>query len=119
MLEAILIDPSTQSITRTTIPDGLEGLYETLRCETVDAIDLGSGITLWIDDEGLLKDNQSFFELINFGQPIAGTAVILSTDKDGESISVDARLTVDHVKKVVSFVELESYPEPKIEFRSF
>jgi hypothetical protein len=118
-MQAIIINPHTRTVTKQAIPDGLEGLYETMRCDTVTALDVGAGLTLWLDDEGLFKESQKFFELGKYPDPLAGIAVILSTTQDGDSVDVDERLTIEMVEREVRFIELEEYPEPRFEFFAF
>ena len=40
-----------------------------------------------VDDEGLLKNNNRYFKLSEFHQPLAGRAIIVGYDDEGATIS--------------------------------
>ena len=57
--------------------------------------------TVFVDDEGLLKPN-NFFELPGvYPTPLAGNAIILGTNDEGESI--DVKTSVETVRAMVKF----------------
>lgn len=87
MLNAILIDPIAMTVHPLRIQHGLDAMYEAIGCELVDCVTIGDGIDLWVDDEGLFNCPDHVFILPGLHQPIAGRALILSHDDDGETTS--------------------------------
>lgn len=94
-MRAILIDPFAKTVTEIDIDKAnvLAGLYAAMQCDLVDVVRYNN-LDVWVDDEGLMKDGQKFFKMINGHQPLAGRAVIMESDDEGDSIattvSVDA-----------------------------
>jgi hypothetical protein len=111
-IAGILIDPTTETITRVQCSGDLErandlpGIYELLQCDTIDLVYLRDEPTeesMFIDDNGLLGDldRQSFFML--GGRPIAGRGLVLGADSDGESIGT--ALSVAEIEQQVEFID--------------
>jgi hypothetical protein len=68
-----------------------------------------NGETLFIDDEGLLKEDLNDYFILHgpdfsYPQPLPGNGVILGTDKEGESIATT--LTVETLRRNVLFAKL-------------
>lgn len=122
-LRAILIDPYTQKVERITLDlangRGLLGeLYQTIGCDTVTAHALGTGVDLWLDDEGLLVDDPTLWLLEGASQPFAGRGVILGHDEEGESTSCPEYVKPDDIRGFVSFPEpgTVKLPDPLMQF---
>jgi len=119
-LKAVLIDPATQTVEAVELDEGLEALRDAIHCDYVDAVSLGDGLTLWVDDEGLYsKESPQFFEIIETAQPIAGRGVVLMTNDSGDSVSLPEFVTANVIRSLISFVEYDNPPEPRVEFYSF
>lgn len=76
----ILIDPVAQTVTAENYDGQIDWrvICNKLGCGTMaSAGRLANGDILWVDDEGLLKDGQSYFsfQAVN-GQPLAGRGMI-------------------------------------------
>lgn len=86
-MRAILIDPFAKSVSQIEISKAnvLGDLYAAMDCHLVDVVRYNN-LDVWVDDEGLMKDDQKFFKLVDGHQPLAGKAVILESDREGESI---------------------------------
>jgi hypothetical protein len=99
-----LINPVTKTIDIVQIEKdknggSLKSVKEYLGCDYVDLAGFNNGspeidFDLWIDDEGLLKENQqSFFYITHpdgaaYGHRFfAGKGIVLASDNEGESIS--------------------------------
>jgi hypothetical protein len=122
-IRAIVIDPFNKTITETNITEDagaqkLKDIYAALDCCLITAagdfeID-GKTYTLYVDDEGLLKENQSFFKFspLNY-QPFAGKGLIVGFDENtGDSVCVgDLPLTAiaDKVDFITDARELLGY----------
>ena len=103
MKKGILIDVQNRTITEVEIGDGIQPIYELVKCDTFTCVDITETETVYVDDNGLLTltENSMFFELKGYPQPLCGNGLILGVDEEGES--VNTKLTIDEVKKLVKF----------------
>ena len=53
----------------------------------LDVVTLSDDTMGIVDDEGLLKNNNRYFKLSEFHQPLAGRAIIVGYDDEGATIS--------------------------------
>ena len=102
-MRAILIDPFTQTIEEVDYSGDYKDIYCLIECDLFTTVYLPntSDDTLFVDDEGLYVENQRFFKIDGFEQPLAGRGLLLGTDEEGESI--DCMSTVEEVKAIVSW----------------
>ena len=103
MMRAILINPFTQTIEEVDYSGDYKDIYSLIECDLFTTVYLPntSDDTLFVDDEGLYVENQRFFKIDGFEQPLAGRGLLLGTDEEGES--VDCMSTVEEVKAIVSW----------------
>jgi hypothetical protein len=107
-MRAILIDPFKCEVTEIDYDNSnFENLYPLLSHESMPVdcftvIDYGEGETLYVDDEGLLKNPERGFLLGN-SQPLAGKGVMLGSDEDGNSIAT--KIPLEDIKDRVLFFE--------------
>jgi hypothetical protein len=108
-LQGILFTPdgAVSVVQRPTQQDTLRWLYGTIGCHTVDVVELGDGLSLWLDDEGLLTESPRLnlpatALAASFGdlrQGLYGPAVLLGgTTEDGDTLG----LSDETVKGIVS-----------------
>ena len=120
--KVIIIDPVNE-----TVAEGSYSSYEELydlgnyKIFTVEMVDYNSdtdkGNDLFLDDEGLLKENQRYFTFIGVGT-FAGRGILLGSDH-ATGDSVDTSWKLEQVKRAVSF-EPEGFKiEPYMEFVPF
>ena len=106
-MRAIYINVRDKEITEIELEKGIDAIYEKLECTvfTCPLIDT-KGDSLYVDDEGLLNDNSpgSFFHLGYPTQPLFGHGLIIGTDDEGES--TDAKVSLENVKALISFIDL-------------
>tara|TARA_R100001460_G_scaffold98841_1_gene141815 strand:+ start:472 stop:912 length:441 start_codon:yes stop_codon:yes gene_type:complete len=105
-VKAILINPVKEIIHHVDYDGDYQSIYKLIDCRVFEAVyPFDNGDTLWIDEEGLLKDSNYAFNFKadnpQFNQTIMGSALILGTDKKGESI--ECKTSLDKVKKIVNF----------------
>ena len=105
-MKAILINPMQESIRHISYDGDPKSIYRILQCTTYEAVyPFDNGDTLWIDEEGLLKESNYAFNLKadnpKFNQTIMGSALILGTDAEGESIECKSKL--DDIKSIIKF----------------
>lgn len=90
-MKAVLIDPENQTVTDVEIEAGnLEQIYKLMDCRLVDFVQLyPNGDGVFIDDEGMLIEEQHFFHHINYDHSLAGKALLVGTGNEGETIAPD------------------------------
>jgi len=92
-MKAVLIDPFTRDISDVEFEgETLAALYKLIDCTTVTAVSLvfdDQVVSLFLDDEGLFVQDQKFWSIFQYPEPLAGRAVILGFDaSNGESLDV-------------------------------
>ena len=109
-LRGILIRPDTAEISEVEVPKGedqLQAIYDLLGVDLITCVAYSEdcrGETVYVDDEGLLKDPHLFFKVpfVEGHQWLAGSGLILGTDfETGESIS--SALPLERVQREVTF----------------
>lgn len=88
LLNTLIIDPAEWTVTAQKIESTLQGMYAALAIDpawsgTMARVPLDRTHDLWIDDNGCLSPGRPVFLIHN--RPIAGAAMILSHDDEGES----------------------------------
>jgi hypothetical protein len=91
-MRGLIIDPKEKATWIQEIPeDGLAGIYAAIEADCFDVVRMGQtcGLNIdgYVDDEGLFREDQSFFELPN-GQVIAGRMLVLASDDEGETVGL-------------------------------
>jgi hypothetical protein len=107
MKKGILIDVQNRQVTEVQIEDGIDSIYEQIKCDTFDCVQIHEENDVYVDDNGLsgLTDKSMFFSYKGYPDPLPGNGLILGIDHEtGESI--DTTLTIDEVKKNVKFLSL-------------
>jgi len=103
-----LIDPFSCTVTEINLPYvDQQSIYpalshESMKVDTFTIIHLDQGDVVLVDVEGLLKPWDRFFMLASYHQPIAGKALILGSDGDGDT--APAKALLEMVKSQVAFL---------------
>ena len=84
-MQAFLIDPVAKTVTPVEYSGNFHDIYKLTDCDTFDVARLNHGDGIYIDDDGLFKDNQSFFVHADYPQPLAGKGLVLGVDDQGDS----------------------------------
>ena len=90
MIHGLLIDPFEQSVTRVELSEDstLADAKKFMQLEgPIDIVTLTDDTMVIVDDEGLLKNNNRYFKLSEFHQPLAGRAIVVGYDDEGATIS--------------------------------
>ena len=118
-MKAILIDVKNQEIKEVEHDNTLQNIYDLIDCRTFDLIMIDTVNNIFVDDEGLLRQNQLYFEYSGSNGifQLAGNGLILGVDDEGNSIS--PTLTIEDVKGKVSFLPEGFKVEPYMEFRAW
>ena len=103
-MKAILIDVYEKEIREVDYDGTLDFIYFNLACKTFDVVRVDDVNSIFVDDEGLLRQNHLYFEYSASDRvfQLAGNGLILGVDDEGNSIS--PTLTVEDVKGKVNFL---------------
>ena len=112
MIKAKLIDPFNQSVIPALISKDYKDWKKLMNIKSpVDTVRLTDTIYVIVDDEGLHKDGNRYFKLKDYPQPLAGRAIIVNTDEEGELIDLGKYNTDD-----IEWREESFHLEPMMEF---
>jgi hypothetical protein len=102
-MKGILINPANCSITFIEHNGDFRQIQEIIEAHTFDCVRIDQSETFYVDDEGLFNQRFGFFR-VEGDNPVvlAGKALILATDEEGDSISTT--LTLEKVKEMIDFV---------------
>ena len=114
-MKAILIDVYEKEIREVDYDGTLDFIYFNLACRTFDVVRIDDVNGIFVDDEGLLRQNQLYFEYPSSNGifQLAGNGLILGVDDEGDSIS--PTLTVEDVRNKVNFLPEGFKVEPYME----
>ena len=117
-MKAILINVKTQEVKEVEHDNTLQNIYDLIDCRAFDLVRIDDVNSIFVDDEGILKDNL-YFEYSGSENvfKLAGNGLILGVDDEGNSIS--PTLTVEDVKGKVNFLSEGFKVEPHMEFRAW
>ena len=116
-MKAILINPFEQTIKETEYTGDYREIYSLIECRTFDCVRLTPHEDMYIDDEGLLIDNQRYFRMLEIGANYAGKALLLSHDDEGETTATN--WTLQDVKSMVEFLPETHRETPYMEFTAW
>ena len=116
-MKAILINPFDQTIKETEYTGDYREIYSLVDCRTFDCVRLTPHEDMYIDDEGLLIDNQRYFRMLEIGANYAGKALLLSHDDEGETTATN--WTLQDVKSMVEFLPETHKETPYMEFTAW
>lgn len=87
--------------------DGLDDMYRLIDCDMVECVSLNRNTDLWVDEEGLLKnDGKGFFFYAGREEPLKGNGLITGgVDEDGETLPCTMSLE-EAASKVIFAVDL-------------
>ena len=109
-MKAILIDVKNQEIKEIEHDNTLENIYNLIDCRVFDVVRIDDVNSIFVDDEGLLQQNQLYFSYND--RALAGSGLILGVDNAGESIA--STLTVEDVEAKVQWLSEVYAIEPEI-----
>lgn len=102
-MKTFVIDPHTKTIKAVNHDGSLENIHTLTQCDCFTAFRVDAKHCLFIDDEGLLKDiaKQAFFMM--HGVALAGYAMLVGIDYEGETVAPS--LTLEEVTELVHWVD--------------
>jgi hypothetical protein len=113
-MRGILVDPVLQTFTEVEYNGDIKEIYAFIEADPFDIVRLDEYTTMFVDDEGLLRQPPPEQFMVVNGQPLAGKGLILGSDDRGETIGTIMPIT--GAKDIISFQRLnfdgfEPYPE--------
>lgn len=104
-MRAILIDPFERTVTEVEFNGDWRSIKEHIGngCDLFwTGPRLPNEDTVYVDDEGLFKSDQEFFQFSDYPEPLAGRGLVLGTDERGDSVEVKS--TLEEIRELVTFV---------------
>lgn len=111
-IQAIKVDVFNQKIELIEIQSSWPSIYHELECNLIQAIypKLSGHDFMYIDEEGLFVDEpKGAFSIKGFYGIFLGNGLILGSDLEGNSLS--CKSTVDEIKGMIRFEEIENLPD--------
>lgn len=101
-MKAYLIDPWAKTVSEVEVDRSIDAIYAQIGVDCFCCVTISAGgDVLYVDDEGLFVEKQAFFSIITYPQPLAGKALCLGTDENGDSIS--PKIDLDTLAQCVTF----------------
>ena len=119
-MQAILINPFDKTIEEVEYSGDWKDISSLLECDIFTTAYFDDTTdSVFIDDEGLYVEDQAFFTIGDYPQPLAGRGLILGCNDEGDS--VDCKTTLEEVKAMVKFLGTNpvNIPEPSFTVLSF
>lgn len=115
MMQAILINPFDKTIEEIEYSGDWRDISSLLECDIfTTAYFADTTDSVYIDDEGLYVEDQAFFTIGDYPQPLAGRGLILGCNDEGDS--VDCETTLEEAKAMVKFVGNDPMGKPEPSF---
>lgn len=121
-IRVIKIDVENKSVYETEIrKDNIDDIYEKIGAEFFTTVQIvenpnGSCELMYVDDEGLLRENKLGAFKIGNDLKISGNAIICGTTSRGEGMST--KMSVEEVKSIVQFIDISELPVPTFKIYS-
>ena len=119
-MQAILINPFDKTIEEVDYSGDWRDISSLLECDIfTTAYFADTPDSVYVDDEGLYVEDQAFFTIGDYPQPLAGRGLILGCNDEGDS--VDCKTTLEEAKAMVTFLGNNpmAVPEPSFTVLSF
>ena len=121
MIRGILIDPFDQTYSEVELSEDSTFADAKKHMQLdgpLDVVTLSDDTMVVVDDEALLKNDQRYFKLTEFHQPLAGRAIIVGYDDEGETLTPEPYdvhsiewMPEDHIEE--PFMEVIMMPTDK------
>ena len=114
-MKGILINPFDTTIKEVVYTGDYREIYDLVDCTTFDCVRIYETQDMYIDDEGLFKNNQMYFTMND--RVYAGKGLLLSHDDEGESVATT--FTLQEVKDMIEWLPEGHKEEPYMEFTAW
>jgi hypothetical protein len=102
-MKAFLINPFDKTVSEVDYSGDYKDIYKLIDAELFDVVYIDGNNCIYVDDEGLFKNEQAFFQ-VGYAM-LAGRGLVLGTDDEGESISPE--IALEELRKQVTFLSRE------------
>lgn len=113
-MKGILINPFDETIKEVEVTNDYKDIYVLIECSTFDVVRISDEDDMFIDDEGLLKDNR-YFRIA--GRNYAGRALLLSHNEDGDTMGTT--FPMEDLEHLVDFLPKGHRETPYMEFKAW
>ena len=116
-IKALFIDVVKQSVTPIEIKNKFTHYYPLLECQTIEAIHLENDDVIYIDEEGLLSEQDGYFRLKGYPQVYAGHGLVIGTriSKFDENDDDSCLSTVQDILNLITFLRPDEVSGDDIE----
>lgn len=104
MIKGILINAKDRTVKPVEVRQhDIHHMHDLIECQCFTCLNMNEKgtETIYVDDEGLLKDPKHFFRMPFYPQWLAGNGLILGTNSNGES--VNTKCSVEEIESQVKF----------------
>ena len=102
-MKAYLIDPQAQTIEQVDYSGDYTQIYDLINASLFTAATFNrAGDTCFVDDEGLFNSDNEFFLIGDYPQPLAGRALVLGCNREGDS--VEPSISLQQCRALVGWV---------------
>ena len=101
-MKAYLIDPFLESISQVEYDGHYRSIYDLIQAPLFTRLRLDDHDVIYLDDEGLYRENQRYFLLQGYNQPLAGRGLVVGIDEEGGDDIPEASL--DDLRSRISWV---------------
>lgn len=106
--KGVLIDALDKQEFRSVEYESLQDIYDLLKCEMIEAVPLSVDrrmqMTVFVDEEGLLKEGRKGFFICGYPQMLIGNGLITVVDEQGENRDLEIDLRI--VEGFFKFIEV-------------
>jgi hypothetical protein len=102
-MKAFLINPMDKTVSEVDYSGDYKDIYKLIDAELFDVVYIDGNNCVYVDDEGLFKNDQAFFQ-VGYAM-LAGYGLVLGTDDEGNSISPE--IALEDLRKQVTFLTRE------------
>ena len=104
LLNAILIDSESQTVKEIKLDNSnYLNISTALGCQYFAVVSLPNGDSLFVDDEGLLKNPEHFFLFPDYPYPLAGRGLILGCDYESGD-SIDCKYVLEDFEHRIAYM---------------
>jgi|13_taG_2_1085334.scaffolds.fasta_scaffold00503_4 hypothetical protein len=117
LIDVVVIDPNKEEVRWESFNDNGDPkeLTEIMNCNTIDMVKLGGDVIMFVDDEGLLAQENRYFYFKDLPfSTFAGTCVIARTDNNGNTLTFNR--DIDDVREMIKWKPKGYKEEPFMAF---
>lgn len=109
-MKTYVINPVARTIQERELPNVYPAAKEVIGGWLERAAVFLNGDSLWVDEEGLLKEPRHFFLIPGYAQPFAGIGVLSGREEnndedDDSSTTADVKTTIAELRGLVTFLD--------------